>query len=124
MDKKSAVVDWIQRKHERNIDPIHAERERRRAQLGQLGAVDSKRASSSTALPQSSLPATEARIGRVVLARTNKLQRAGRQVYFPLEDCMIEHFESSSKRWYVKHYQHNYYTQNTTHHLPIELTII
>ena len=75
------------RKAERNLDPLERAREQQERE------PDSKHDRDKTM--------TEALVGSTVIARTRpeSVLRAGRALYFPLEDCTLKYFAASSKRW-------------------------
>mmetsp|Transcript_26206 Transcript_26206/g.61156 ORF Transcript_26206/g.61156 Transcript_26206/m.61156 type:complete len:95 (-) Transcript_26206:316-600(-) len=87
----SAVAAWLLRKNSRCEDPLQD--------------VKSAQVSSGSG-PLSREPegmhkrkVITARIGRSIVARSSAVQMANQRYYFPLEDCCLSHFESSTKRW-------------------------
>ena len=73
-----AVTEWKQRKASHAQDPLNAIR--------------------GTACPQPDGLVT-ACVNGVVVASSSRVQWANRRAYFPMEDCAVDHFRSSVKRW-------------------------
>lgn len=79
------VAEWVERKGRRCADPL-----------------DAIKAGCHPCTQPEASDGTDwvvARAGGVVVARTCRVQEANRRYYFPIEDCIAEHLESSPKRW-------------------------
>ena len=90
LDKSAnAVSKWKQRKAERNESP--------------LAAAQSNRGESypgmATRLKDGSGKSVMAVVNGVKVAETAIPQQVNNRVYFPIEECAVEFFQDSPKRW-------------------------
>ena len=99
----AAIAEWIARKAERSSDPMLS------TSPSQIDVVKTPSPSPATEKKEKMNTATNlngngerwvvARVGRVVVARTNRPQLANGRYYIPVEDCTTKYFTPSPKRW-------------------------
>ena len=86
----SPVDEWRARKAERCEDPLATAK----------GKAEAEHDNDGLDLAEVPLgPLVVASIGGKTVAKSRHTRTANRRYYFPLSDCSLEHFESSSKRW-------------------------
>lgn len=87
----AGVAEWVARKEARAESPLAAARALRAAarEHRQAGAASAVSASSSAV----------AVCDGVEIARSGRAVVVSRRVWFPPEDCALECFEDSAKRW-------------------------
>ena len=87
------VTEWQARKETHSLDPMVAQQ--RILSLG--GGRQLKQQQATDPDPSGSV--VVAKLGRVTLARSARVQHANKRAYFPVEDCVSARFLPSPKRW-------------------------
>ncbi len=85
---QARVREWKQRKSEHAESPLAAAKLRRLNESKTLVMTSS-----------SSRQRAVAMVNRVKVAETERPQMIMDRIYFPIEDCAVEFFEDSPKRW-------------------------
>jgi len=91
------VSEWIARKADRAESPLavaRAAREQRK-----VGACGMGAGMTATAPAPRDAAITIAVCNGVEIARSARAELVSRRVWFPLEDCALESFKDSEKRW-------------------------
>lgn len=107
--RSSPTAAWVARKASRAPDPLgHFKGSTAASAYGPTDLPVGSEEAGATAteatpvVAQHLVPGTvTARVGSIIVARSCRVQMEMRQrrYYFPLEDCVHRHFETSTKRW-------------------------
>jgi len=106
MEAASRVADWQQRKATHALDPMLAQQQHLQMVPAGGGRVRRSAAGGAAAATGGGGgggggggATIVAKLGRVVLARSSRVQYANQRAYFPVEDCVSARFLPSNKRW-------------------------